>query len=75
VIQRKLESGQYHTPQEVLESALQRLDQDEVEFGWGTAELQAAVDVGWEQAERGDTMTGEEARTELARLRAERRRG
>jgi hypothetical protein len=74
VIQRKLESGQYETPQQVLESAVHRLDEDDADFGWSTAELQAAIDVGWEEAERGIGMTGSEARIELARLRAERRR-
>ncbi len=72
VIQRKLESGQYETPQQVLESAFHRLDEDDADFGWSSEELQAAVDIGWEQAERGDTITGSEARRELARLRAER---
>ncbi len=74
VIRRKLERGQYQTPQEVLESAVHRLDEDDADFVWSTAELQAAVDVGWSQAERGETVSGDEARAELSKLRSERNR-
>ncbi len=74
LIQRKLDSGQYESPQAVVESAVHRLEEEDAEFGWSSAELQAAVDVGWEQAERGEGMSATEARSELARLRSERRR-
>jgi antitoxin ParD1/3/4 len=75
IIQRKLESGQYETPQQVFESAVHRLDLEDADFGWSAGELQAAVDIGWDQAERGETMSGEEARAALATLRAELHRG
>jgi len=74
MIRRKLDSGEYDTPQQVIENALHRLNQDESDFlGWSTAELQAAIDEGWEEAERGELMTGDEARARLAEMRAARR--
>jgi len=75
LIQRELDSGRYETPQQVLENAVYRLNQDDADFlGWGTAELQAAIDEGWEEAERGETMSGDEARLRLAEMRVARYR-
>ena len=75
LIQRKLDSGEYETPEQVLVNAVYHLNQDNEDFsGWSTAELQAAADEGWEQAERGETMSGEEARSRLAERRAARQR-
>lgn len=74
LIQRKLDSGEYETPQQVFENAVYRLNQDDADFsGWSTAELQAAIDEGWEEAERGETVSGEEARLRLAKMRVARR--
>lgn len=74
LIQRKLDSGEYETPQQVLENAVYRLNFDDAEISWDTAEPQAAIDKGWEEAERGETMSGEEARKRLAILKKARKR-
>jgi antitoxin ParD1/3/4 len=75
LIQQKVDSGAYDTPQQVVENAVYRLNQDDGDFGWDPGELQAAIDEGWEEAERGEAMSGDEARQLLAEMRAARRRG
>jgi antitoxin ParD1/3/4 len=75
LIQRKLNSGKYETPQQVIESALSRLDEKDVDLGMSTAEFQALIDEGWNEAERGETISGEEARSRLVANRAARQRG
>jgi Arc/MetJ-type ribon-helix-helix transcriptional regulator len=74
LIQRKLDSGEYETPQQVIENAVYRMGKNPVDPGMGAAELQAFVDEGWEEAERSETVPGDEARAYLAKARAERHR-
>jgi Arc/MetJ-type ribon-helix-helix transcriptional regulator len=74
-IQYLMDSGEFATVDDVLAAALDRLAVDRIVQAIGLAEFQAQLDEGWEQAERGDTMSGEEARAYLAKARAERNRG
>ncbi|MEO7028676.1 MAG: hypothetical protein ABI147_04670 [Acidobacteriaceae bacterium] len=75
LIQRKLDSGEYETPQQVIESAVSRLNEKDVDLGMRAALLQALIDEGWNEAERGETMSAGEARSRLAARRVARRRG
>jgi len=75
IIQREVESGRYETPQQVLENAVYRLNQDDDKLGLTAAEFQSLLDEGWEAAERGDLVTPEEARAHLAKVRSELDRG
>jgi antitoxin ParD1/3/4 len=75
LILRKLNSGKYETPQQVIESAVSRLNEKDVELGMSAAEFQALIDEGWDEAERGETISGEEARLRLAANRTARQRG
>jgi len=67
-IQQQLDSGRFHTPVEVLVTAMGALrdgipDESPEEFN---AKLQEAID----EIDRGDTYSEEEARAYIAELRA-----
>jgi antitoxin ParD1/3/4 len=51
LIQRKIASGEYHDPSDVIEDALRRLDEHD-----RMAELRAALAVGDAQIARGETI-------------------
>ncbi len=74
IIQRELDSGRYETPQQVFENAVYKLEHDHHALGMTLAEFQAKLDEGWEEAERGETVSAEDARAYLAKARAERNR-
>ncbi len=74
-IQYLMDSGEFATVDDVLAAALDRLAVDRIVQDIGLAEFQRMLDEGWEQAERGETMSGDEARAYLARARAERNGG
>jgi Arc/MetJ-type ribon-helix-helix transcriptional regulator len=74
-IQRVVASGRYATAELALQNAVHGLEQEDADFGLSAAELQTLIDVGWAEAERGETMSGDEARVRLAELRATRQRG
>jgi Arc/MetJ-type ribon-helix-helix transcriptional regulator len=67
LIQKRLESGVYATPQEVIERALEFLA---VEEDWLTAnrgEIAAQIQEGWAEAERGELMDGDDVRADMAK--------
>ena len=68
-IQYLMESGEYANIDEVLAAALDRLSADKVVQETGHAEFQKMLDEGWEEAERGETVSAEEARVYLAQAR------
>jgi len=74
-IQYLMDSGEFATVDDVLAAALDRLAVDRIVQEVGIARFQALIDEGWEEAERGETMSGEEVRAYLARARAERHGG
>jgi hypothetical protein len=67
-IRRKVDSEGYQTVDQLLESALDRLD--EANCGLTLKEFQAKINEGWDAAERGDTISGEEFETEMDAWRA-----
>ncbi len=69
-IQRKLESGGYDTVDQLIESVLDRLDDDEAISGMTMAEIQSKIEEGWAAAERGDTISGEDFEAEMDAWRA-----
>jgi len=74
-IQYLLDTGEFATVDDVLAAALDRLAVDRIVQSIGIAKFQALIDEGWEEAERGETMSGDEARAYLAKARAERNGG
>jgi antitoxin ParD1/3/4 len=69
-IQRKLESGDYETVEHLIESALDRLDDDHALGGMTLVEVQSKIEEGWAAAERGDTISGEDFEAEMDAWRA-----
>jgi len=59
-IQDLLDSGEFKTVDDVLTAALDRLAVDRIVQSIGLTEFQRKIDEGWEAAERGDTISGEE---------------
>ena len=71
MIQYELDSGRYETPEQVLINALVQLKERYWEPDIPLAEFQAMIDKGWDEAERGETVSAEEARAYIAKVRAE----
>jgi len=69
-IQDLLNTGEFNSVDEVLAAALDRLAVDRVVQSVGLAEFQRKIDEGWESAERGDTLSGEEFEAEMDAWRA-----
>lgn len=67
-IQRKLKVEGYQDVDQLIESALDRLD--EANCGLTLAEIRAKIDEGLEAAERGDTISGEDFEAEMDAWRA-----
>ena len=71
-IQRKLDTGRFRSASDVLSDAMYRLEEDEFLVSPDGADFFTAIEEGWQAAERGDTVSAEEAREHLARARAAR---
>lgn len=69
-IQDLLDTGEFKSVDEVLAAALDRLVVDRIVQSVGLAEFQRKIDEGWEAAERGDTVSGEEFEAEMDVWRA-----
>lgn len=52
-IEQKVESGEYATPDAVVEEALVRLQEEQGDGDWTSAELREAVEVGLHQLSKG----------------------
>jgi Arc/MetJ-type ribon-helix-helix transcriptional regulator len=72
LIQRHLDSGRYETPYQVVVNAVHQLGRNELNPDMTLAELDAALQEGIDDIDRGDTYSEEEARAYLAAARAER---
>jgi predicted transcriptional regulator len=70
-IQRVVDSGRYATPEQAIESAVSRIESDEMLAGWSKADLEAAIDEGLASAERGELYTEAETRAYLAKVRSD----
>ncbi len=71
-IKRKIESGQYTTPDEVIANALALLDEQDEQLAQELDELRAKVRAGLEQADRGQLTPATEVFEELRRRNAAR---
>ena len=69
-IQQKVQSGDYETVDELIESVLDRSDDDQAIGGMALAEVQDKIEEGWAAAERGDTISGEDWEAEMDAWRA-----
>lgn len=65
LIQKRLESGVYADPQEVIEWALEFLAVEEDWLAGSRGEIAARIQEGWDEAERGELMDGDDVRAEM----------
>ena len=64
-IQRMLDTGDYKTADHLIESALDRLGDDNAIGGMMLSDVHTSIEEGWAAAERGDTISGEDLELEL----------
>ncbi len=69
-VRSRVDSGHYRSVSEVIQEGLRLLlARDDSVFGLAPAEARSQIQVGWEQAERGELVDGEDLFRELeARL-------
>ena len=67
---RKVESGKYSSPDEVVGSALALLDERDVALESELEEMRASVQKGTEQADSGQVVSAEEVFSELRQRNA-----
>jgi len=60
-----IRSGGYQTPDEVLDRALDLLSEQEEWLATHRVEIAAAIEEGYDAAQRGELMDGEEVRAEM----------
>jgi Arc/MetJ-type ribon-helix-helix transcriptional regulator len=69
-IQQQLESGRFHTAAEVVSTALDAIERFPLPQGMEQAEFLRLLDEGCEAADRGHTVSSDEARARLIAIRA-----
>jgi antitoxin ParD1/3/4 len=67
LIQKRLESGVFSNPEEVIERALEFLAIEEDWLAANRGEIAAQIQEGWDEAVRGELMDGDDARAEMAK--------
>ena len=67
LIQKRLESGVYANPQEVIERSLEFLAMEEDWLAANRVEIAALIQDGWDEAERGELIDGDDVRAEMAK--------
>lgn len=65
IVREKVKAGEYDSPDALLRDAVARLDVDAIIDAWPVEELRAAIAVGIDQLERGESRDGEEVMAEL----------
>jgi Arc/MetJ-type ribon-helix-helix transcriptional regulator len=68
-LERRLSGGRWHTPSEVLETALDILDDMDEWIVMSREELDAKLEESLASAQRGETVSAEDAKAHLAKLR------
>jgi antitoxin ParD1/3/4 len=67
LIQERLESGVYASPQQVIERALDFLAIEEDWLAANRGEIGARIQEGWDEAERGELFDGDDVRADMAK--------
>ena len=60
LVQRKVQSGRYGSPSDVVREALQLLEQRDELFSTPTAEMRRKIHEGWESAQSGALQDGDQ---------------
>ncbi len=69
-IQRQLESGRFNNAVEVVSTALNAIESFPLPEGMQQVDFEKLLEEGCEAADRGDTVSAEEAKQHLVRVRA-----
>ena len=70
-IAAKVESGMYQSASEVVREALRLLSEREEYRQRRIEELRREIEIGWQQAERGELLTAEEAEEDMRKHKEE----
>jgi len=70
-IQRQLESGRFNDAVELVSTAMDAIESFPLPQGMQQADFERLLEEGCEAADRGETVSAEEAREHLARVRAD----
>ena len=66
LIQRRLDSGEFLSPEDVIERALEVFSFEEDWLAMNRGEIASQIQEGWDEAERGELIDGDDVRTEMA---------
>ena len=69
-IQQQLESGRFHSAVELVSTALDAIESFPLPMGMQQADFQRLLEEGCDAADRGDTISTEDAKKRLADVRA-----
>ena len=75
LVQKRLSSGAYGSAEEVFRRALEAQDYEESWTEEERQELAAHIEGGFQQAERGELIGGEQARREIELMKGQRAQG
>ena len=65
LIQKRLKTGAFASPEEVIERALEFLNAEEDWLAENQDEIAAKIQEGWDQAQRGELLDKDEVRTSM----------
>ncbi len=71
LIAKRIESGAFSTPEEVIERAIELLSSEEDWLAQNRDEIASKIEEGWEQAERGELTDGDDVKAEMERFKAD----
>ncbi len=69
-IQQQLQSGRFHSAVELVSTALDTIERFPLPEGMEQSEFQRLLDEGCDAADRGDTVSADQARARLIAIRA-----
>jgi Arc/MetJ-type ribon-helix-helix transcriptional regulator len=71
LIEKRLLSGAFSSPEEVIERALAILSEEEEWFAENRDDLATKIEEGWEEAQRGHLIGGDQVRVEMQQFKSE----